>query len=153
LIEGLTPVSQAAREFMQERFAHREFYIGLDSSILVGHPITIAAGIVLIPITLLLAAVLPGNTVLPAADLASTASFVSMVPPLTKGNLFRSIIYGAIIMTMVLYIASDFAPLLTEIARQSGYAIPEGAAQISGLSGGNWVAWTLTQINTWLFGK
>ena len=102
---------------------------------------------------LLLAAALPGNTVLPAADLASIASFVSMVPPLTKGNLFRSIIYGAIIMTMVLYIASDFAPLLTEIARQSGYAIPEGAAQISGLSGGNWVAWTLTQINTWLFGK
>ena len=82
-MEGLTPLSEAAREFMQKRFPGREFYIGLDSAILIGHPITIAAGIVLIPITLVLAAILPGNTVLPAADLAATAFFVALVPPLT----------------------------------------------------------------------
>lgn len=64
-MEGLTPVSEAARTFMQKRFAGREFYVGLDSAILIGHPITIATGILLIPITLLLAAILPGNTTLP----------------------------------------------------------------------------------------
>jgi PTS system galactitol-specific IIC component len=145
-MEGLTPLSEAAREFMQKRFKGREFYIGLDSAILIGHPITIAAGIILIPITLILAVILPGNTVLPAADLAATAFFVAMVPPLTKGNLFRSILYGTFIMALVLYIAGAFAPMLTDIARDIGYAIPEGATQITGLSGGNWVAWVLTQI-------
>ena len=151
-MEGLTPLSEAARSFMQKRFADREFYIGLDSAILIGHAITIAAGIVLIPITLLLAAILPGNTTLPAADLAATAFFVAMVPPLTKGNLFRSILYGSIIMTMVLYIASSFAPLLTQIAADIGYGIPEGAVQITGLSGGNWIAWVLTTLSRLLFG-
>jgi PTS system galactitol-specific IIC component len=145
-MEGLTPLSEAARTFMQKRFAGREFYIGLDSAILIGHPITIAAGIILIPLTLLLAAILPGNTTLPAADLAATAFFVAMVPPLTKGNLFRSILYGIIIMTMVLYISTAFAPLLTQIAADIGFAIPEGAVEITGLSGGNWIAWVLTSI-------
>lgn len=151
-MEGLTPLSESAREFMQKRFPGRELYIGLDSAILIGHPITIAAGIILIPITLLLAAILPGNTTLPAADLAATAFFVAMVPPLTRGNLFRSILYGTIIMIMVLYISSAFAPLFTQIAKNIGYAIPEGAVQITGLSGGNWIAWVLTTINNLLFG-
>ena len=151
-MEGLTPVSEAARTFMQKRFAGREFYVGLDSAILIGHPITIATGILLIPITLLLAAILPGNTTLPAADLAATAFFVCMVPPLTRGNFFRSVLYGILIMTMVLYISSAFAPLLTQIARNIGYAIPEGAVQITGLSGGNWIAWVLTTISRLIFG-
>jgi PTS system galactitol-specific IIC component len=150
-MEGLTPLSEAARAFMQKRFAGRDFYIGLDSAILIGHPITIAAGILLIPITLLLAAILPGNNTLPAADLAATAFFICMVPPLTKGNFFRSLLYGTIIMVMVLYISSAFAPLLTQIASDIGYAIPEGAVQITGLSGGNWIAWILTMVGK-LFG-
>jgi PTS system galactitol-specific IIC component len=151
-MEGLTPLSEAARAFMQKRFSDREFYIGLDSAILIGHPITIAAGIILIPVTLFLAAILPGNTTLPAADLAATAFFVAMVPPLTRGNLFRSILYGTIIMIVVLYISSSFAPLMTEIAKSIGYAIPEGAVQITGLSGGNWIAWVLTNITKLFFG-
>jgi len=151
-MEGLTPLSEAARVFMQKRFAGRDFYVGLDSAILIGHPITIAAAIILIPITLFLAAILPGNNTLPAADLAATAFFIAMVPPLTKGNFFRSILYGTIIMVMVLYISSAFAPLLTQIAKDIGYAIPEGAVQITGLSGGNWIAWVLTTISKLLFG-
>lgn len=150
-MEGLTPLSEAARAFMQKRFAGRDFYIGLDSAILIGHPITIAAGILLIPITLFLAAILPGNNTLPAADLAATAFFICMVPPMTKGNFFRSILYGTIIMVMVLYISSAFAPMLTQIASDIGYAIPAGAVQITGLSGGNWIAWVLTMISS-LFG-
>ena len=107
---------------------------------------------ILIPITLLLAAILPGNSTLPAADLAATAFFVAMIPPLTKGNLFRSILYGVVIMTVVLYIASAFAPLLTQTAKEIGYAIPEGAVQITGLSGGNWIAWVLTSITRLIYG-
>lgn len=151
-MEGLTPLSESAREFMQKRFVGREFFIGLDSAILIGHPITIAAAILLIPITLFLAAVLPGNNTLPAADLAATAFFVAMVPPLTRGNFFRSLLYGTIIMVMILYISSAFAPLLTQIAKDIGYAIPEGAVQITGLSGGNWIAWILTTISKLFFG-
>ncbi len=152
-MEGLTPLSEAGRQFMQKHFKGREFYIGLDSAILIGHPITIAAAIVLIPITLLLAFILPGNKVLPFADLAATAFFVCMVPPLAKGNLFRTILYGTFIMAIILYLATAFAPMITDIARTSGvYAIPEEATMISGLSNGNWIAWGLMELFKKLFG-
>src|SRR5690606_16961288 len=37
-VEALSPVAEAARDFMSKRFAGRPFYIGLDSAVLAGHP-------------------------------------------------------------------------------------------------------------------
>jgi PTS system galactitol-specific IIC component len=145
-MEALTPLSQSAREFMSKRFAGREFYIGLDSAVLIGHPVTVSAAIILIPITLGLALILPGNKVLPFGDLASLFYFVALVPFMTNGNLFRSVISGAFIMTAVLYILTSFGPALTQMAVEVGYAIPEGAVDITGLSAGNWISWLVFQI-------
>ncbi len=142
-MEGLVPFSEQARIFLKQRFPGRDFYIGLDSAILIGHPVTVAAGVLLIPTTLLLAAILPGNKTLPFADLAATAFFVAFATPLTKGNLLRTYIIGTVIMVMVLYLTTIFAPTLTATAQSIGYALPEAAKsaqQITALSGGNWVA-------------
>ena len=139
-MEGLVPVSEAARTFFQKHFHGREYYVGLDSAILIGHPITIAAAILLIPTVLVLAAILPGNSTLPFADLAALAFFVAMATPLTKGNLFRTYVIGAFTMVMVLYLTTFFGPHLTQTASDIGYKLPAGVAAgttISALSGGN----------------
>jgi PTS system galactitol-specific IIC component len=152
-MEGLVPVSEAARTFFQKRFAGREYYVGLDSAILIGHPITIAAAILLIPTTLLLAAILPFNTTLPFTDLAATAFFVAMATPLTRGNLFRTYVIGAMTMVMVLSLTSFFAPQVTTTAANIGYQLPPeaaGAAQISALSGGNLVAFLAFVAGQWI---
>lgn len=139
-MEGLVPVSEAARVFFQKHFEGREYYVGLDSAILIGHPITIAAAVLLIPTVLVLSAILPGNTTLPFADLAALAFFVAMATPLTKGNLFRTYICGAFTMVMVLYLTSFFGPHLTQTAHDIGYKLPAAAEHslyISALSAGN----------------
>lgn len=143
-MEGLVPFSEAARGFMKRRFADREVYIGLDSAILIGHPITVAVGVLLIPTVIFLAAVLPGNKTLPFADLAATAFFVAYATPLTRGNLVRTYLIGVVVFTIVLYLTTAFAPLLTQTARSIGFALPESARQatsITALSGGNLFAW------------
>ncbi len=145
-MEALTPLSQSAREFMSKRFADREIYIGLDSAVLVGHPVTVSAAIILIPLVLGLAFILPGNKVLPFGDLASLFYFVAFVPFMTKGNLFRSIISGLFIMSVVMYVLTSFGPALTQMAVEVGYEIPAGAVDITGLSAGNWVAWVVYQV-------
>lgn len=150
-MEALTPIAESARIFMTKHFGGREFYIGLDSAILIGHPITVAAGIIMIPIVLGLALILPGNRVLPFGDLAATFYFVAMVPFMSKGNLFRSIICGAVIFVVVLYACTSFGSSLTEMAKSIGYAIPEGVVDITGLSAGNWLGAVLFQIGR-LFG-
>jgi len=150
-MEALTPIAESAKEFMKNRFGGREFYIGLDSAVLIGHPITVAAGIIMIPIVLGLALILPGNRVLPFGDLASTFYFVAMAPFMSKGNLFRSIVCGTVIFVVVLYACTSFGSSLTQMAMDIGYAIPEGAVDITGLSAGNWLSAILFQIGR-LFG-
>jgi PTS system galactitol-specific IIC component len=145
-MEALTPIAESAKTFMEKKFGGREFYIGLDSAVLIGHPVTVAAGIIMIPIVLGLALILPGNRVLPFGDLAATFFFVAMVPFMSKGNLFRSIVCGTVIFVVVLYACTSFGSSLTQMATSIGYAIPEGAVEITGLSAGNWVSAVLFQI-------
>lgn len=147
-MESLTTVSDAAREYLKKRFKDREFYIGLDSAILIGHPSTVASAVILIPIVLLLSFLLPGNRVLAFGDLASLAYFVAMVPSFTKGNLFRSIVSGAVIMSVVLLICTAFGSSLTQMAVSANYALPEGAVNITALSAGNWITWVLFKLGS-----
>lgn len=95
---------------------------------------------------------LPGNTVLPVADLASTAYFISMATIIHKGKFGRTLITGTVIMAIVLLIASYFAPQITNFAASGAVSIPDGAASISALSAGNIYAFLINLIfkTTWL---
>ncbi|MBE3591338.1 MAG: PTS galactitol transporter subunit IIC [Thermoanaerobacter sp.] len=147
LMEGLIPISEAAKAFMQKRFQGREFYIGLDSAIAVGHPAAIATALVLVPITILLAIILPGNHVLPFGDLATIPFMVVMVVPVTKGNVFRSILIGTIVIGVGLWIATDVAPLFTQVAAEAAFKFPTGATEISSIcDGANPLTWVILQI-------
>jgi PTS system galactitol-specific IIC component len=145
-MEALTPIAESAKEYMATHFGGREIYIGLDSAVLIGHPVTVAAAVILIPIVLGLSLILPGNRVLPFGDLAALFYFVAMVPFMSKGNLFRSIISGAVIMSVVMLVCTSFGPSLTQMALSIGYKLPEGAVDITALSAGNWVTWVTYQV-------
>ncbi|WP_082756573.1 PTS galactitol transporter subunit IIC [Tsukamurella pulmonis] len=158
-MEALVPLTEQAQVFFQRRLKGREAYVGLDSALLVGHPATVILGVLMVPITLLLAAFLPLNSTLPFGDLAATAFFVAMCAPLMRGNLFRGLIAGIVIMSGVLLIASYFAPSITAAAPDAGYALPEsaqGATYITALSAGNWVSYLTSQLGrlggTWAMG-
>src|SRR5690625_2325143 len=69
LMEGLTPISEAAGQIVKKRFPDRNLYIGMDSAISVGHPTVLSASLLMMPIILFLAVILPGNEVLPFGDL------------------------------------------------------------------------------------
>jgi PTS system galactitol-specific IIC component len=101
LMEGLIPVSEAARDFMKKRASNREIYIGLDSAILIGHPAAISSSLVLVPLIILLSIILPGNRVLLFADLAIIPFVVALFAPLMKGNIFRMIVAGIIELGLV----------------------------------------------------
>jgi PTS system galactitol-specific IIC component len=138
LMEGLIPISEGARDFMSKRYGGREVYIGLDAAILIGHPSSIAAALILVPITILLAIILPGNRMMPFADLAALPFFVCMFAPITRGNVVRMIILGTLSAVAGLYLASWMAPLQTAAAPAAGVAIPAGATMITNMGDG-WV--------------
>jgi len=145
LMSGLFPISEAARKFLSEKFPGREFYIGLDCAVGVGQPSAIVVAVLLIPITLLLAAVLPGNKLLPLADLAFLGFWVAMPMAMFKNNIIKGLLYGTVAVAVSLLMATSIAPLVTRLAIDAGSAIPEGVEHVSMLTIYPW-AW----VTAWL---
>ncbi|MFD2627778.1 galactitol-specific PTS transporter subunit IIC [Oceanobacillus kapialis] len=138
LMEGLMPVSESAREWLNKRFGDREILIGLDAAVALGHPAVISTALILVPITVVLAVVLPGNAVLPFGDLATIPFIVAFIVGAARGNIVHSVIVGTIMIAISLYIATDVAPMFTQMAENADFDMPEGSAQISSIDqGGN----------------
>ena len=151
LMEGLIPVSEAARDFMKKRASDREIYIGLDSAILIGHPAAISTSLLLVPVAILLSIILPGNRVLLFADLAIIPFVVALFAPLMRGNIFRMFVAGVLELGVGFYIATAMAPFFTEAAQNAGFAMPEGASLITSIGDGFlWPQFLFTKLVQWL---
>ncbi|RIU94879.1 galactitol-specific PTS transporter subunit IIC [Oceanobacillus picturae] len=144
LMEGLMPVSESAREWLNKRFGDREILIGLDAAVALGHPAVISTALILVPITVVLAVILPGNAVLPFGDLATIPFIVAFIVGAARGNIVHSVIVGTVMIAISLYIATDVAPMFTQMAENTDFNMPEGSAQISSIDqGGNIVNYVI----------
>lgn len=125
-MQSLSPLADAMSEMMKKRFKDREVFIGLDWPILAGRSEIWVTAILLVPVFILYAMVLPGNTVLPMAGIINYSIAVGGLL-LTGGNLYRMIVLGIIYTPLYLYGATYFAPILTGLAKQTkAVAVPKG---------------------------
>ncbi|QQY15577.1 PTS galactitol transporter subunit IIC [Cutibacterium avidum] len=144
IMQGLMPIAEAARTMLEKRFSSNEFKIGLDPALLLGEPQVIASGLLFIPLTVLIAALIPGNTVLPFGDLATIGFFIAIAVGIHKGNVFRTLISGIIIMTMTIWISNQMVGLNTELARRTG--LLGKASQVASLDqGGNPITYLVSE--------
>lgn len=153
LMEGLMPVSEAVQTLIQRKFEGKaKLYIGLDSAVSVGHPVTLAVSLVLVPVTLILALIIPGNQFLPFASLAGLPFMFVLITPLVRGDFFRAFIVGVIVVGAGLLIGTNMSPLFTEAALAAKFAIPDGARMISSIDYGSsplpWLIVKLTEFKT-----
>jgi len=154
LMEGLIPLSEGAREFLKNRFPGREFYIGLDTAIVIGNPAVMATAIIMIPVAVLMSLILPGNRLLPFTDLVMLTFILSFPVAVTNGNIFRSLIISLLIVPLCLLIATDFGPVHTIMGHAVGFPFPEGTTTISSLYGGTLqIPWLIWKPLSLLFGQ
>ncbi len=147
IMDGLLPLSERAKELMNKHFNGEKFYIGLDPAILLGDSQVVTAGLIFIPLTLLLAVLIPGNRVLPFADLATIGFFIAIAVGVHKGNLFRTLFSGLIIMALTIWIANQTIPWLTALGIATGSIDPNST--IAALDqGGNPITYIVTQCLT-----
>ncbi|MCQ2203241.1 MAG: PTS sugar transporter subunit IIC [Bacteroidales bacterium] len=128
-IEGLKPIADATRELVARKFgADKELYIGMSPALVIGHPTTLVVSLLLIPVTLVLAVVLPGNQFLPLASLAGMFYVFVMVLPYTNGNVLRSFIVGLVVMAVGLYFVTLMSDDFTSAAASVAAAHPDDKA-------------------------
>ena len=160
-IEGLKPISDATRELINKKFkGAKGLNIGMSPALVIGHPTTLVASLILIPITLVLAVVLPGNEFLPLASLAGMFYVFVMILPITKGNVVKTLIIGIVLMLIGLYFVTDLAPFFTLAAHDVFESTGDAAVAIpKGFEGGSldfassplaWIIFHLTYTFKWI---
>ena len=138
-IEGLRPISDATRELIARKFkSNVGLNIGMSPALVIGHPTTLVVSLLLIPVTLFLSVVLPGNQFLPLASLAGMFYLFPAVLPITKGNVLKTSLIGLVALIVGLYFVTDLAPFFTQAAQDVYAKTGDAAVKIpDGFQGGS----------------
>jgi PTS system galactitol-specific IIC component len=120
IMEGLIPISQSAKKIMDKRFKGGNFTIGMDPALLLGDSNVIATSLLFVPLTILIAMLMPGNKILPFGDLATIGFFIAIATGVHHGNVFRTLISGTVIMTITLWISNQMWTLQDRLGRATG---------------------------------
>ena len=149
LMEGLIPVSESVKAYLQKKDfgKDRDLTIGLDAAVAVGHPAVIATALVLVPCTLFLSVIIPGNNVLPFGDLATICFYVAFIVGAARGNIVHSVLAGMVVMGLALLMATNIAEFHTSMAIDAQFQMPANTTMISSLDlGGNFLNWAVIKI-------
>ena len=129
-IEGLKPICEQTRGFVEKRFSGlKGLSIGMSPALVIGHPTTLVVSILLIPVILFLSVALPGNKFLPLASLAAMVYLFPCVLPVTKGNVAKTFIVGLVALVCGLYFVTDLTPAFSKAiaaANVDGITVPQG---------------------------
>lgn len=148
IMQGLLPIAAAAQKMLQKHFKSGDYKVGLDPALLLGDTQVVAAGLMFVPLTILIAFIVPGNKVLPFGDLATIGFFVAMAVGVHKGNLFRTLISGSVIMYITIWIANQMVVLQTSLAERVN--LLGKADQVGSLDqGGNPLTFLMAKGFTW----
>ena len=160
-IEGLKPISDATRSLIARKFKGADgLNIGMSPALVIGHPTTLVVSLLLIPVTLFMAVILPGNQFLPLASLAGMFYVFPLVLPFTKGNVVKTFIVGFVVLVMGLYMVTNLAPAFTLAAKDVFAVTGDAAVAIpAGFLGGSldfassplaWIIYQCTENLKWI---
>lgn len=160
-IEGLKPISDATRSLIARRFKEADgLNIGMSPALVIGHPTTLVVSLLLIPVSMVLAVLLPGNQFLPLASLAGLFYIFPLVLPFTKGNVLKTFVVGLTVIIIGLYMVTNLSPWFTLAAKDVFAATGDSAVSIpNGFSGGSldfagsplaWCIFKLTYNLKWI---
>jgi PTS system galactitol-specific IIC component len=138
--KAMEPVSLQLKSIIQRRFPDKTvLYVGMDGGVIMQNGAVIVTGLLLMPIAIGIAFVIPGNRVLPLGDLANLIAVMSVVVLATRSNVFRAVLIGIPIVAAYLLISTHFAPMYTALSAQVGAVTAQSyAGEITAFTdGGN----------------
>ena len=149
--EALTPISERAQVIINKKFKNRsKIYIGMDAAVALGNPTTIATALILTPVIILLALIVPGNQFLPFTDLSSAPYIMALIVPMCNENAFRSLLIAISMMAIGVLLSTAIAPVFTQAAISASYQLPEGFSLVSCISNASTpLNFILVKISEW----
>lgn len=121
----------SAEASVDETTNKKRWFLGVDDGVGYGEPATIISGVILIPIMVLIAFILPGNKTLPIVDLISLPFMVESIVAITRGNILKVIANGIVWFSIGLYASSWVGTFYTGAVSHYGVALPAGIVLIT----------------------
>lgn len=137
LMDGLSAIQAASKEFLEKHLKGREVFLGLDAAVAIGHPSVLTVSLILIPLAILIAAVLPGNRMMPFADLTAITFRMILVVALVRGHVLKTLLIGVVVIAQILICGTITSPLITKVYLSLGNTLPDGIAGIASFSAGS----------------
>lgn len=145
--EGLEPISIRLREVIQQKFPSKNnLNVAVDTGFLMEHKSIIVTGIILMPLSLGLAFLVPGNKTIPLGDLPSLISQITVIVLIMKGNVVRSVIAGIPLIAAYLLIATRLAPMISDLSQQVGVSVGTSSLITAFIDGGNPVRYWFIEL-------
>lgn len=99
MMEGLSPIGTAANAYMKKKIGEdADVYIGMDIALGLGDPCCITCTAIMIPLTIVMAFIIPDMRFFPLGILAEVCYLAPMCVLSSKGNVFRTLVSMCIIM-------------------------------------------------------
>lgn len=154
--EAMTPITLALRTQVSRFFPQREnLVVAIDTGFLMNHKSVTSTGLILMSLALIIALVMPGNSILPLGDLSNLISVMSISVLIFRGNVFRAVLAGIPVIVSFLLISSNMAPLFTRLAKQTPSFDSEGLGMISAFTGGGnqlrFLVYSIFQLEIWAY--
>lgn len=146
IVQGLMPISGQAQSFFAKNFKGRKLSIGLDSAVTIGHTLTQSVGVVMIPLFMIMAAILPGNRTLPLGEVPFAAFYVCFATIVHRANKRRTFVSGILFIPLVLWISTWAAPLFNQMSINQGLNLVSETQQATTMALGNLFIYLPTKL-------
>lgn len=124
MMEGLSAIGTGAQAFMRKRIGEdAELYVGMDIALGLGDPVVITVSVLMLPIAILFAFLIPNMRYFPVGLLTVIVYMVPLIVMASKGNFVRSFISCVIFLFIVEFCAHIFAPEATAMVGATGVEI------------------------------
>ncbi len=144
MMEGLSTIAGAAQEFMRKHVGkdkdgnERELLVGMDVALGIGNPAVVTTSVIMIPLAILFAFIIPGMTYFPIGTMTGIIYQIAMFAMVSRGNLFRTVVSFGIFQFVTEWLAAIVAPEATAMLVAAGMSVSGLVTDaFFGLSGAN----------------
>lgn len=124
MMEGLSAIGNGAQAFMRKRIGEDAvLFVGMDIALGLGDPVVITISVLMIPLAILFAFLIPNMRYFPVGLLTVIVYMVPLIVMASKGNFIRSFISCTIFLFIVEFCAHVFAPEATMMVSATGVQV------------------------------
>lgn len=130
---SFTAITEASKETLKKDKTKEDWYLSVNDATGYGEPATLISGIIMMPLLLMIAFILPGNETIPMLDLVALPYLIQPIVAMSNGNILKSTVSGLIWFAICLLVCTWTAPVFTQVVQQVGINVASGATLVTSL--------------------